>query len=324
MNRAMTVHELIESGESSLEEFEASFSYPLGEGRRFHISHGEDYGLFFRSMGESAVLVAESRNGPVGTIAVCLRELRAPDGSQTSCAYIGDLKLSSSGSGRALLTMLRDLQSWCMARTGAAVAVVMEGTSITPERYSGRLGLAPMERLGSFAIYQMPARLCPGRLRHEVAMITPLEARGLAEKLSRPEYRFTIEKRDSRRSLMAPVWLKTRSGGAVACLEDTRMAKRLFREDGSEIRNCHLTCFQFDDPDEARSIIAAARDLAFRAGFEAIFMSLDSERAGALSETLADTPSDPDPPPPAGALVYGAGSLITARHNNWYINSSEV
>jgi len=325
MNKAMTVHELIKAGNASLEEFEASFSYPLGEGRRFHISHGDDYGLFFRSMGESAILVAEGRNGPVATIAVCLRELRAPDGSHTSCAYIGDLKLSASaGSGRALLAMLRELQSWCMVRTGAAVAVVMEGTAITPERYSGRLGLAPMKRLGSFAIYQIPARLCPGRLRHEVAMITPLDAIELAEKLSRPEYRFAIEKRDTRRSLMAPVWLKTRSEKAVACLEDTRMAKRLFREDGSEIRNCHLTCFQFEDPGEARSIVTAARDLAFRAGFEAIFMSLDNERAGVLTEVLSETLAGPDLPPPSGALVYGAGCLIADRHNNWYINSSEV
>ncbi|MBK9145288.1 MAG: hypothetical protein IPM23_22685 [Candidatus Melainabacteria bacterium] len=321
MNKAITVHELMKSGETGLQEFEASFSYPLGEGRHFHISHGDHYGLFYGSMGESAVLVAEDRSGPVGTVAVCLRELRTPDGSYMSCAYTGDLKLSrATGSGRTLLALLGALQNWCLTRTGAAVAVVMEGTPITPERYSGRLGLAPMERLGSFAIHQLPASVCTGRLEHEVRLITAEEATGLADLLSRPEYRFAFEKGDTGRSLMAPVWLKTRSEKAVACLEDTRMAKRLFREDGSEIRNCHLTCFQFEDPGEARSIIAAARDLAFRAGFEAVFMSLDSERAGALAEILAD----PSLPPSSGALVYGAGSLTAARHHNWYINSSEV
>ncbi|HTE89320.1 MAG TPA: hypothetical protein VK639_10220 [Terriglobales bacterium] len=51
----MKVHELSSPPSPALAralaEFEAPFTYPLGPGKSFRISHGEDYTLFFRAQG---------------------------------------------------------------------------------------------------------------------------------------------------------------------------------------------------------------------------------------------------------------------------------
>ena len=49
----------------ALDRFEGQFRYPLGPGRSFRISHGDDYPRFFRAMGEGACFVAE-RDGAGG------------------------------------------------------------------------------------------------------------------------------------------------------------------------------------------------------------------------------------------------------------------
>ena len=43
----------------ALADFEKEFSYPLGPDRSFSISHGADYSLFFRCMGEARIYLAE-------------------------------------------------------------------------------------------------------------------------------------------------------------------------------------------------------------------------------------------------------------------------
>ena len=64
-----------ESTAAALEEFEQEFTYPLGEGCRFRISHGGDYLRFFRAMGEATLLVA-ARDGEItGSLARVERNL---------------------------------------------------------------------------------------------------------------------------------------------------------------------------------------------------------------------------------------------------------
>src|SRR5437588_48708 len=77
----------------ALEVFEEQFSYPLGPGRTFRISHGADYPRFFRAMGEAAVFVAEREGQVLGTVGAALRRLRTPDGTEARVAYLGDLKV---------------------------------------------------------------------------------------------------------------------------------------------------------------------------------------------------------------------------------------
>ena len=79
-----------------LAAFEEQFTYPLGPGRHFRITHGDDYPRFFRAMGETAVFVVERDERVTATLAVVMRRLTLPDGGSRNVAYFGDLKIWSS------------------------------------------------------------------------------------------------------------------------------------------------------------------------------------------------------------------------------------
>src|SRR6516162_3463154 len=83
----------------ALDRFERQFIYPLGPGRSFRISHGEDYPRFFRAMGEAACFVAEREGRVVGVIGAALRRLRLPTGTELPAAYLGDLKIDPASRG---------------------------------------------------------------------------------------------------------------------------------------------------------------------------------------------------------------------------------
>src|SRR5262249_46392252 len=142
----MIIHELEGKPPSelayALQKFEKDFDYPLGSSRRFRISHGEDYGFFFRTMGRSVVFVAEERGQVVGSLAMALRTLWMADGTEQTVAYIGDLKVSSSRRGGWVLARLAKAGcSWARGKTNMAFSVVMQGTSSIPVSYTGRLGI---------------------------------------------------------------------------------------------------------------------------------------------------------------------------------------
>src|SRR5689334_21167798 len=94
--KAMTIHQV--SGPPSpelaqaLAEFEEPFTYPLGAGRFFRISHGSDYTLFFRAQGDAACFIAENQGRVIGALGTSIRTLWLPDGSERKVAYFGDLK----------------------------------------------------------------------------------------------------------------------------------------------------------------------------------------------------------------------------------------
>lgn len=84
----------------ALETFEQQFTYPLGPGRSFRISHGADYMRFYRAMGEVARVFVAERDGQVmGTVAAAVRPLRTPEGREQHSAYIGDLKILPAEQG---------------------------------------------------------------------------------------------------------------------------------------------------------------------------------------------------------------------------------
>ena len=62
----------------ALERFERQFTYPLGSGRSFRISHGDDYVRFFRAMGEARCFVAERDRRVLGVLGAALRPLVFP------------------------------------------------------------------------------------------------------------------------------------------------------------------------------------------------------------------------------------------------------
>ncbi|MBI1271188.1 hypothetical protein GC174_12215 [bacterium] len=328
-----------------ISNFEAGFRYPLSATEHFSISHGADYSLFYRSMGKSLVLAVEQDELPIATVAATIRELRSSSGETYRCAYIGDLKYRKEvGASRKLLSLLLELQDWCIQNADSALAVVMGGTQNLPDSYSGRLGLREMKQLGAMHIYRIPIRSLANVREFKLAeRIASARAQRIIATCPQNFFGFKANLNDDSdsecTSIISPIWLGTTTSGsttaagssenlsggcAVGCLQDTRRAKRLFREDGSEILNAHLTNFYFDSIDSAASIIESALESARENNFEALFLSVDTERSQQLSavlEKLGATKSE--------AIIYGAGVIAEEQFNdhsnrNWCINSSEV
>lgn len=79
---------------NELDAFERQFSYPLGPGHRFSILHGPDYRGFFSAIGEAAIFIAHVDGAVSGTLGSALRQVRTPQGSIRTVAYLCDLKVS--------------------------------------------------------------------------------------------------------------------------------------------------------------------------------------------------------------------------------------
>src|SRR5258708_33004983 len=122
----------------ALAEFEEPFTYPLGPGKFFRITHGEDYTLFFRAMGDGICFVAEHDGRISGVLGTAVRRLWLPDGTERAAGYIGDLKIATDArGGRVLIRLARAAEAWLRPKVVAAFGVVMGGTSQTPNAYTG-------------------------------------------------------------------------------------------------------------------------------------------------------------------------------------------
>ncbi|MYL00534.1 MAG: N-acetyltransferase, partial [Gammaproteobacteria bacterium] len=145
---------------AALAEFETQFTYPLGPGKSFRIDHGQDYPRFYRAMGDNACFVAE-RNGKVlGVLSAALRTLNLPFGDQRTVVYVGDLKVApGKPGGRTVLRLILRLRRWARQRAVAAYSIVMDGTQVTPVRYTGRLGIEPFVELGKLVILSIPTHI---------------------------------------------------------------------------------------------------------------------------------------------------------------------
>ena len=118
----MTLYRLREPPEPTLAralaEFERRFTYPLGPGRSFRISHGEDYPRFFRAMGPATCFVMEQGGRVVGALGVAIRPLQFPDGIRRPAAYIGDLKVDPDVRGSLVFLRLAQAAARMGATTG--------------------------------------------------------------------------------------------------------------------------------------------------------------------------------------------------------------
>lgn len=92
-----------------LAHFERQFDYPLGE-RRFRIDHGEDYGAFFRRLGEPTAVLAHDEDGSLlGVLIAVRRRLGARE-----LDYVCDLKIAPSA--RATRVAVQLLRTWARSR----------------------------------------------------------------------------------------------------------------------------------------------------------------------------------------------------------------
>jgi hypothetical protein len=298
----------------ALAEFESQFVYPLGRGGSFRISHGEDYSRFFRAMGEGVSFVAEREGIVLGTLGAALRQLTLPDGSQQTVVYLGDLKVSPAGrGGRVLIRLSQAAQAWCGPRSEAAFSVVMDGTQVTPEKYTGRLGIPTFRELGKVMVLRLSTEGATADARRFTA--SRADAVACYRQLSLGRYA-SPEGNSNERSEIEPVWLVHPNGGACGCLEDTRRAKRLISADGGEMLSAHLSCFACRTPGAGVELLAAALRLAGENGFPAMFVSVAAPDAEGVCELLDKIAFVAAP-----ATIHGAG---LSREPLWNINSAEI
>ncbi len=308
---------------SALDQFERQFKYPLGVGRSFHISHGEDYPRFFRAIGGTgagASFVAESNNGEIlGTLGVALRAVQLPGGEVVNSAYLGDLKtVSDPRRARTLVALAAKAYAWGRERgAAAAYGVVMDGTPRSPSTYSGRFGIPAFGVISHVRVLRLsiPANDRDGDLAREVdAETVEDQYRALSAG------RFAPLGGDPRwRSGRAPVFLLTPDGCACGTLEDTRCAKRLLLDDGGEMVSAHLSKFAYADVRAGVLLLHQALAVCRRqAVAPALFVSVPAIDSAEFVRLLGDVPEIVQAP----ATIYGAGFAVSG--DPWNINTAEI
>jgi hypothetical protein len=299
----------------ALNRFEEQFCYPLGPGRFFRIKHGDDYARFFRAMGEAACFVATRETRVLGVIGCALRRLLLPGGEQHPALYLGDLKIDPLARGGRVLPRLAEAgRHWVGTRVEAAFAVVMDGTPVTPTRYTGRLGIPRFEDLGKIVVLRLPTVADP--LRSSADWGTT-EERGNACYARLSEGRYACPGGNPvERSEMEPLWLVEPGSRACGRLEDTRRAKRLIADDGVEMRSAHLSCFAYQDPSAGVALLRHALQRASARSLPALFVAVPAPEAETFCRHLHGMDVVQAP-----ATIFGAGLRPGFL---WNINTAEI
>lgn len=304
---------------SALERFERQFTYPLGPGRSFRISHGDDYVRFFRAMGEARCFVAERDRRVLGVLGAALRPLVFPGGERRTALYLGDLKVDPSvQGGRMVLRLAAAVATWLDERTDLAFGVVMDGTKATPAQYTGRLGLPGFAALGKIAVVRLSANHQHGRGDGDGSRTwraTEQTGEECHERLTSHGYACPVG--GPSRSEMPRCWLVGPSGSACGCLEDTLRSKRLHdADDGSEIRSAHLSCFAYESPKSGVALLEAALAGAAQNGLQHLFVAVPVGDVAAFATHFGERVDVVAP-----ATVFGTG---LAPGRPWNINTSEI
>jgi hypothetical protein len=299
----------------SLGAFETQFTYPLGPGRSFRISHGDDYPRFFRAIGEAACFIAEREGCVLGTLMAAIRRLTLPDGGERPVIYLGDLKIAPAArGGMTLPRLVRNAQTWADGRAEAAFAVVMDGTRVTPERYTGRMGIPPFRELGKVMVLRLSTPTDDaGADDSFTATAKPATER--YQRLSAGRYACPGGN-PAERSETAPVWLMHPDGAASGLLEDTRKAKRLIADDGTEMRSAHLSAFAFQNPRAGAELIREALRRVRLLQLPALFVAVAAPEAEGIRTALEGMETVAAP-----ATVFGTG---LEPFPYWNINTTEI
>src|SRR5205823_3317598 len=141
-----------------------------------------------------------------------------------------------------LLQLARAAEQWLRPKVEAAFGVAMEGTTVMPDTYTGRVGIPDFQAVGKLMIFRISYR--NETIESGAGQFLATEAAGLDcyQRLSRGRYASPLGNAHLR-SEIRPVWLMHPDGSACAMLEDTRKAKRLLMSDGLEMLSAHLSCF---------------------------------------------------------------------------------
>jgi hypothetical protein len=313
----MNIHQLTASPTSELAlalgRFEKEFTYPLGPGRSFRISHGDDYSRFFRAIGEAVCFVAEGDGEVLGVLGLAATRLRMDNGQERPAIYLGDLKIAKAArSGWVLPQLAAAAGKWCGPRAECGFGVVMDGTSVTPESYTGRLGIPLFRIVAKVAVLRIPTM--EGK-EIGVWKATPNAGAACFSKLS--SGRIGTDGGDpAERSRMSPVWLVAPDGSACGRVEDTRRAKRLIADDGAEMIAAHLSCIGYQTAFALVELLRVARAVARDRGFPALFVAIPA------SDTTTIVPLLGEPGIVVAPATIHAASLDPGW--TWAINTAEI
>jgi hypothetical protein len=264
-------------------------------------------------MGEAVCFAAVREENVLGTIGAALRHLLLSDGRERTALYLGDFKIAPHArGGRTLVRLVHAVRHWVGQRTDAAFGVVMDGTRVTPLAYTGRLDIPLFRELGKVIVLRLPTK--PGGGDDD--LVTPSGDLGSSHYLRLSAGRYASPGGiPSERSETVPLWLMTADGRACGRLEDTRRAKRLIADDGSEMCSAHLSCFAYHDLDAAVELLKGVCCRAARLSFPAVFVAVtprdaDDACRGLGSEGIVSAP----------ATIYGTG----LEPGLWNINTAEI
>lgn len=295
--------------------FEAELHYPLGPGRSFQIVHECGAHGFFGAMGPAMSVLAFDDVGICGSGAVAIRGILLPDGSRRSTAYFGDLRVAARARGSlCLFRVVRELETWARRSCDSGIAIVMDGTAHTPLDYTGRAGIPGFCVLGHTTIWLLTAT--HGEANQAGVRSVSRQTAEEAFEMLRAGRPALLCGEPTLRSAMTPEWILSADETACGCLEDTRLAKRLVLDDGSEIRSVHLSSFVFANPASGSQLLRYALSRAASLGFEHLFTAVapdDAERL--LPEISAIERMD------APATLFGAGISPCPQ---WILNTSEI
>ena len=302
-----------------LRDFEQQFWYPLGESREFRIEHPSLYTDFFSSMGDAYCFVALREEEVVGILSSVIRTLQSPNGKTTQVAYVADVKITRELQGSTLLYRLaRTAILWLRPQITSAYSVVMDGTSVTPKQYTGRVGVPQFSWAGrvhllSFStgtnlswtsnVSELPLDLGSGS--------SEIEPRRISTKV--PGWA-TIN--PLLRAHDVPVWLVDQRTNACALLEDTRRAKKLYDRQQSEYRYAHLTYPSYTKPEDILELIPHACNRSQSLGFSHMFVTVPDKHLASIQHRLENIEHDA-----YSASIYG---VSLGEYFPFLVNSSEI
>lgn len=301
---------------AALCKFEQQFRYPLGDTTHFHISHGADYTAFYRSMGSQFSLFIAMEQQVCGVIAVVLRTLRRPDGKQQITAYVGDLKVAPQYQGSGLSAQLmRAALYWAKPRCDSGFAVVMEGTAITPDRYSKIYSLPDFAVTNRQVIVGLPVFPNQTLSQIEVDHADQNSVLKLYQYLCQNAYSLVAETR-IQNSEMEEIPLISPRQTACGILKNTRLTKQLINTKHEPMAIEHLSYLAYQTPSAVLPLIHQASALAAKRGVDFLFFSLPRQHTHELLNSIRGLK-----PILAPATIYSHG----LKHGSpWFINSAEV
>jgi hypothetical protein len=300
----------------ALDRFERQFSYPLGDAQRFQVSHGADYAKFFRTMGRAQCFIAEKEGEIVGSLAIVVRQIGLPDGTDQNVGYLGDLRIVPHARGaRTLFRLAGAAANWIERGVNAYFGVVMDGTMATPDRYTGRANVPAFKSLAKVIVVRFPTAEIRGDICSAVTEVEAKIANRCFRELSTDRYS-TPCANPAERSLLAPVWLIHEGATACGCLEDTRRAKRLILANGTEMISAHLSSFAYRDFRSGATLVRDALRRARQQGFPALFLAIAAGDSRRLLAELGDIC-----PTLAPATIFGHGLLPNV---DWNLNTAEI